>query len=72
MLYLLKKLWCLFWQEKTLTDLFKYLALARCARGDLLGAREALARVEKLGGGKDGQDVKELDQLMAESKISVD
>lgn len=55
--------------QETLTDLFKYLAIARRARGDLPGAKEALARVESLGGSK---DVEALDRLMAENKISVD
>eukprot|EP00752_Nemacystus_decipiens_P013903 g12341.t1 len=58
--------------KETLTDLFKYLAIARRARGDLPGAKEALARVESLGGSKGREDVEDLDRLMAENKISVD
>lgn len=57
--------------QDTLTDLFKYLAIARRARGDLPGAKEALARVERLGGSKGREDVEGLDRLMAENKISV-
>ena len=57
--------------QETLTDLFKYLAIARRSRGDMPGAKEALARVENLGGSKGREDVEGLDRLMAENKISV-
>lgn len=58
--------------QEILTDLFKYLAIARRARGDLPGAKEALARVESLGGNKGREDVEGLDRLMAENKISIE
>lgn len=58
--------------QETLTDLFKYLAIARRARGDLPGAKEALGKVESLGGSKGREDVEGLDRLMAENEITVD
>eukprot|EP00903_Cladosiphon_okamuranus_P020524 g18841.t1 len=58
--------------KKTLTDLFKYLAIARRARGDLPGAKEALGKVESLGGGKGREDVEGLDRLMTANKIAVE
>lgn len=58
--------------QDTLTDLFKYLAIARRARGDMPGAKEALAKVESLGGSEGHEDVEELNRLMSGNAISVD
>ncbi|CAM9654847.1 unnamed protein product, partial [Ectocarpus sp. 8 AP-2014] len=52
----------------TLTDLYKYLAIARRALGDLPGAKEALAKVETLGG---CEELEGLNRLLAESAVSV-
>lgn len=56
--------------QGTLTDLFKYLAIARRARGDIPGAKEALAKVESLGGSKGHEEVEELNRLMAGNSTS--
>ncbi|CAM9780067.1 unnamed protein product [Ectocarpus sp. 4 AP-2014] len=55
----------------TLTDLYKYLAIARRARGDLPGAKEALAKVETLGGCEGREELEGLNRLLAESAVSI-
>ncbi|CAM9612394.1 unnamed protein product [Ectocarpus sp. 12 AP-2014] len=54
----------------TLTDLYKYLAIARRARGDLPGAKEALAKVETLGGCEGREELEGLNRLLAKSAVS--
>lgn len=58
--------------QGVLVDLLKYLAIARRARGDMPGAKEALAKVEALAGSEGREHVEELNRLLASNKISVD
>ncbi|CBJ49219.1 expressed unknown protein [Ectocarpus siliculosus] len=55
----------------TLTDLYKYLAIVRRARGDFAGAKAALAKVETLGGCEGSEELEGLNRLLAESAVSV-
>lgn len=53
-------------------DLHKYIAIARRARGDIPGAKEALTQVETLGGTGGREDVEGLNRLLAHNRISLD
>lgn len=62
-------------EQESLVHLHKCLAVARRARGDMPGAREALAKVEALasdGGGGGGDDVEELNRMLGRNRIVVD
>lgn len=67
---------CEMWTNTTrqgvLIDLYKYLAIARRARGDMLKAKEALAKVEALGGSGGREDVEGLNRLLGSNRIAVD
>lgn len=58
--------------QGVLVDLLKYLAVARRARGDIPGAREALAKVEALGGSEGCEHAQELNRLLSTNSSSVD
>lgn len=61
--------------QVSLVELHKCLAVARRARGDMSGAREALVKVEALaseGGGGGADDVEELNRMLGSNRIVVD
>lgn len=58
--------------QATLVNLHKYLAIARRARGDMPGAKEALATVESVGGSEGREDVEGLNRLLAHNRIATD
>lgn len=59
--------------QETLIELYKYLGIARRARGDMPGATEAMKSIAALGGGSSGQDdVEDLNRMLGHNRISVD
>lgn len=59
-------------KQDILVNLLRYLAVARRARGDIPGAKEALAKVEALGGSGSREHVQDLNRLLSTDKFSVD
>lgn len=58
--------------QDVLVNLLKYLAVARRARGDIPGTREALDKVEAIGGSGSREHVLDLNRLLSTDKSSVD